>query len=117
MFRRFELPALERLSLLLRISICVFYGVMGLPIPFRQRLSYVIGDPILPPQSTQPRYDAQYRDGDTTTSGSLSAADKTENTKTVDDMHKRFCDELIRIFDSHKEAYGWGHKSLKLISR
>jgi len=100
MFRRLELPAVEQLSLILRISICIFYGVFGLPIPFRQRLSYVIGDPIFPPECI---------DASNTTDLDMEAATET--------MHARFCDELLRIFDRHKEAYGWGHKSLVLLSR
>jgi len=98
MFRRLNLPVLERLSLLLRVSICVFYGVCGLPIPFRQKLSYVMGSPIFPPGDVDPTAGAE-----------LEAA--------TDEMYQRFCDELLRIFDRHTEAYGWGHKSLHLVSR
>ena len=93
MMRRLEVPMLEKLSRLLRVSICIFYGVCGLPIPFRQRLSYVVGETIHPPPLIQSR-------GGT--------------DQQVQDMHQRFCDELLRIFDRHKEAYGWGHKTLKL---
>jgi len=103
MFHRLELPILERISVLLRISICVFYGVCGLPIPFRQKLSYVMGDPIYPPQTTSANANGS-GDGD-----AVAAA--------VGDMHERFCDELLRIFDRHKEAYGWGHKTLKLVAK
>lgn len=98
MFRRLELPALERLSLLLRVSICIFYGVWGLPIPYRQRLSYVLGDPIYPAN-----------DVDASTAAGMEEA--------TEDMYKRFCEELSRIFDRHKEGYGWGHKTLRLVAR
>ena len=94
MFHRLNLPALERLSSLIRASIVVFFGVWGLPIPFRQKLLYVMGNPITPP-----------------------AGGDTREQEAVDDMHRQFCDELLRIFDRHKEAYGWGHKSLKLLLR
>jgi 1-acyl-sn-glycerol-3-phosphate acyltransferase len=96
MLRRFQVHGLEQLSLMLRISICIFYGVGGLPIPFRQRLSYVIGEPILLPSS-----------GDF---GTVSDAQ-------VEEMRQLFCAELQRLFDRHKEAYGWSHKTLKLIER
>jgi 1-acyl-sn-glycerol-3-phosphate acyltransferase len=96
MFRRLNLPALERLSSLIRASIVVFFGVWGLPVPFRQKLLYVMGNPITPPPA---------------------GGDVVEQQYAVDEMHKQFCDELMRIFDRHKEAYGWGHKSLKLLSR
>ena len=94
MFRRLNLPILERLSHWIRASIVVFYGVWGLPIPFRQRLMYVIGDPIRPP---------------TCTTGGEDQA--------VDEMYQQFCDELIRIFERNKDSYGWHHKTLKLLTR
>lgn len=96
MFRRLNLPILDRISSLLRASIVVFFGVWGLPIPFRQRLLYVVGNPITPPSATEAGIGEQ---------------------QAVDKMHKQFCCELLRIFDRHKEAYGWGHKSLTLLSR
>jgi 2-acylglycerol O-acyltransferase 2 len=94
MFRRLQLPALEHLSLLLRVSIVVFFGSWGLPVPFRQRLMYVIGNPIAPP-----------------------SLDISGEEQAVDKMYNQFCDELLRIFDRHKESYGWGQKTLKLIPR
>lgn len=86
LLRRVQLPFLEEVSRILRISICLFYGIFGLPIPFRQRLMYVVGQPIEPGPD-------------------------------VDDMYRKFCDELVRLFDRHKESYGWDHKHLKLLSR
>ena len=38
MMKRLQLPLLEKISNLIRISICVCYGVWGLPIPFRKKL-------------------------------------------------------------------------------
>jgi Diacylglycerol acyltransferase len=103
MLRRLQLPAIvEQLSNFYRISICIFYGVCGLPIPFRQRLLYVIGNPIVPPPSS---------------ASSSSSSSSVVEPAQVDEMHQQFCEELHRIFDRHKEAYGWGHKSLQLISR
>jgi len=95
MFKRVQLPVLEKISLLIRVSICAFFGVWGLPIPFRQKLSYVIGQPIFPPNDPP--------------------ANNAEMDTVVDDMHRRFCDELLRLFENHKDAYGWSHKTLKLI--
>ena len=49
MLRRVQLPHfIETLSRALQISICLFFGKLGLPIPFRQRLLYVIGNTIWP---------------------------------------------------------------------
>lgn len=98
-FKRLHLDLLERVSLLLRVSICLFFGAAGLPIPFRQKLMYVIGKPILPPQPS---------------SGNISVELQDAN---VDEMHQEFCTELTRLFEQHKDAYGWPHKTLKLITR
>ena len=94
MFRRLQLPLLETFSNLLRISVCVFYGVWGLPLPFRQKLTYIVGQPICPPPSSD-----------------------TDLDRTVENMHEQFCTSLQSMFERHKHAYGWGHKSLKIISR
>lgn len=91
MFRRLNLPVLERLSHWIRASIVVFYGVWGLPVPFRQRLLYVIGNPIHPPVAA--------------------------SEQAVDEMHQQFCDELLRIFDRNKDSYGWHNKTLKILTR
>ncbi|GKY96042.1 hypothetical protein MPSEU_000564500 [Mayamaea pseudoterrestris] len=92
-FKRLHLNALERLSLMIRVSLCLFFGKYGLPIPFRQRLLYVIGHPVHPPT----------RGGN--------------DEEKVDQMHQQFCDELMRLFERHKKAYGWPDKTLKLLSR
>jgi 1-acyl-sn-glycerol-3-phosphate acyltransferase len=99
LLRRLRLPEwIEKLGLLLRMSLVVMFGQYGLPIPFRQRLMYVIGNPIYP--------DAM-RDSDSST-----------NEQVVADMYKRYCKELIRIFDRHKESYaaGWASKQLTILS-
>jgi 1-acyl-sn-glycerol-3-phosphate acyltransferase len=93
MFKRLQLPALEYVSKLLRISICVFFGSWGLPMPFRQRLLYVMGNPIFPPTRSNDGLDEQQ----------------------VDAMHARFCDELVALFDRHKESYGWARKTLRVV--
>ena len=95
LFRRLHLPALEYLSHLLRASLIVFYGVFGLPIPFRQRLTYIVGDPIVPPP----------------------VGENGPTEAVVQDLHDQFCQELQRLFERHKEAYGWGQKTLHLLSK
>jgi len=95
MLKRVQLPGfVEQISKLLRISICVFFGRWGLPIPYRAKLLYVMGKALYPPTASQD--DELFR-------------------QQVDDMHQNFCMELRRIFDRHKHAYGWEDKSLKII--
>jgi hypothetical protein len=110
MFKRLQLPVLERLSLFFRVSLVVFFGAWGLPIPFRQRLLYVMGQPIMPSSLVGGGGGGGANMNDNT--GTLAVAGVEQQ---VDDMHARFCDELLRLFDRHKESYGWGHKTLKLL--
>lgn len=98
MFKRLQLPeVVERISKLLRISICVFFGSWGLPMPFRQRLLYVMGSPIFPPQVEG------HAEGDASFDEQVNA------------MHSRFCEELVALFDRHKESYGWARKTLRIV--
>jgi hypothetical protein len=99
-FRQVHAPVLERLSVWLRVSVCLFYGVLGLPIPFRQRLQYVMGRAILPPIT------AMESDGSNTTVDAASQA-----------MQEAYCRELERLFYRHKDAYGWSEKVLKLMTK
>eukprot|EP00527_Entomoneis_sp_CCMP2396_P000711 CAMPEP_0198155236 /NCGR_PEP_ID=MMETSP1443-20131203/69031_1 /TAXON_ID=186043 /ORGANISM="Entomoneis sp., Strain CCMP2396" /LENGTH=329 /DNA_ID=CAMNT_0043821979 /DNA_START=1330 /DNA_END=2320 /DNA_ORIENTATION=+ len=81
MMRRLNIPILEWLSNLLHISLCVFYGVGGLPLPFRQRLSYVMGEPIHPP----------------TSSNSNNNSNELLLNQQINDMHGQFCKSLQSI--------------------
>ena len=100
LFKRLPLPDMvERLSLMLRMSICLFFGVAGLPIPFRQKLFYVMGDPII------------------STNNNGEAQTPEQENELVDELHQKFCEELMRLFENNKDIYGWGHKTLHLISR
>jgi 1-acyl-sn-glycerol-3-phosphate acyltransferase len=98
LFRQVPIPGLERLSAFLRASICIFYGVAGLPIPFEQRLMYVIGRPICP-------------------STSLPTNDSKAEDELVDHLYDQFCLELHDLFERHKESYGWVAKTLQIIRK
>lgn len=91
LMRRLDFPLLEKISLMIRASLCIFYGVFGLPIPFPSKLLYVIGKPIRPDES-------------------LRKEDRMLQ------MYKEFCVELRRIFNEYKACYGWQDKELKLIT-
>ena len=98
MFRRVQLPRfVETLSRALKISLCLLYGRWGLPIPFRQRLTYVVGRAIWPGGATD---------------GATAA---TTDERLVREMHDAFCDEIGRIFDRNKGHYGWENKTLRLV--
>ena len=79
LMKRLKLPNfIEKLGLMLRISLVVFFGKWGLPIPFRQRLLYVMGKPIYPPITTGKDI-------------ILSTTDQR-----VEHMYQQYCQELIR---------------------
>lgn len=112
LLRRLQLPSLvEKMSLLLRVSLVVFYGRWFLPIPFRQKLLYVMGNPIYPNNAG-----AGDRNSVLVSDPSSTLSDATTDQQ-VDEMFARYCDEMIRIFERQKESYGWAHKTLKLITR
>ena len=94
MLRRVQLPTfIENLSRVLKISLVLFFGKWNLPIPFRQRLMYVMGKTIYPPLDD----------------------DDTLFDQHAQDMHDRFCDEVMRIFERNREHYGWGNKTLRVV--
>lgn len=100
MFRRLQLPQfVEALSRALKVSLCILFGKMGLPIPFRQRMMYVIGKTIWP----------------TITGTDASSLAGGEFDEQVQKMHGAFCDEVMRIFDRNKGHYGWENKTLRLV--
>lgn len=100
MFRRVQLPHfVESLSRLLRISLCLLFGKGGLPIPFRQRLTYVVGNTIWPD----------------VVSATMTGEERIIEDKLVRMMHNAFCNEVQRIFDRNKSHYGWKNKTLRLI--
>mmetsp|Transcript_21749 Transcript_21749/g.33015 ORF Transcript_21749/g.33015 Transcript_21749/m.33015 type:complete len:147 (-) Transcript_21749:1649-2089(-) len=101
MFRRLQLPNIvEKISKLLRISIVILFGAWGLPIPFRQRLLYTVGEPIYPSYIRE---------------CASKPIDPVSFQNQVNEMHEKFCKSLENMFERHKSSYGWGHKTLKLV--
>merc|ERR1712029_460973 len=101
MFRRVQLPHfIETLSRALKISFCILFGKLGLPIPFRQRMMYVIGKTIWPPSAKN---------------GDESSLSGEEFNMRVKEMHAAFCNEIARIFDRNKAHYGWENKTLRIV--
>eukprot|EP00980_Cylindrotheca_fusiformis_P030272 scaffold24618_cov127-Cylindrotheca_fusiformis.AAC.5 len=94
LLKRVQFPEIvQKISLLLRVSLVLFFGQFGLPIPFRQRLLYIMGRPIYPPKSS----------------------DIADNTELLDKFVSNYCDELLQCFDRHKVSYGWEAKTLTIL--
>lgn len=87
LLKRVQFPIIiEKISLLIRTSLVLFFGQFGLPIPFRKRLLYVMGSPVYPPDSSH-----------------------------VENFVSCYCNELTRCFNRHKESYGWEDKVLRIL--
>lgn len=96
LLKRVQFPEfVQKISLMLRVSLVLFFGQFGLPIPFRQRLLYVLGKPIYPPTHTH--------------------SPTANQNELLDDFRSNYCNELMRCFDRHKESYGWDAKTLNIL--
>lgn len=80
--------SLASLSRSLRMSIILFWGRWGLPVPLRVPLLTVVGRPIQCPQMTEP------------------------SPEMVNEYHNIYMRETKRIFEKYKNAYGWKEKQL-----
>ena len=112
MLKRLQVGLLESISNATRVAICLFFGVWGLPIPFRQRLLYVSGDPLYP--STY-RQGGDGGGGPPDSNAAVPALTDAAFEKEVEELHTKFCDEIMRLFERHKDSYGWSHKVLRLV--
>ena len=92
LFNRIVLPKfIEDFSRQIKISLLLFYGKYGLPIPLERNLLYAVGRSIITYRNTNP------------------------SIEEIDFIHNIFCQELITVFNIHKSEYGWGHKSLEIV--
>lgn len=82
---------LESVSRWLKTSLVFFYGRLGLPIPFRQRLLYAIGRPIRVPKPGVPAPVPQ---------------------DLIDRVHAEFVCAVRDLYDRYKGAYGWSDRPL-----
>ena len=82
---------MEGLSRKLKISLFLFWGRVGLPMPHRVNITMIIGKPI----------------------SVKKVADGEEPTeKEIDGVHTALLREIKTSFDAHKDALGWGHKKM-----
>jgi len=84
-------PFLVDLSRRLQMSLLLFYGKFGLPIPFQVPMTYAVGPAI------------------------ATVANASPAPEEVDFVHNCFVAALKATFDAHKGAYGWAHKRLVVV--
>ena len=84
---------LQWLSNTFETSLTPFFGRYGwfLGPPKRVAVAVCIGEPVLCPQTAVP------------------------TKEQVDEYHQKMLDSFQELFEKHKHAYGWGHKTLKFV--
>lgn len=110
LYRRVVLPYwVEWISNKLRLSLVLFYGKWGTPIPFDQPLLYALGDTIRTSHFfVRGWYECQSLADNNGTTDALP-------TELIDWVHNCVKVGMLRAFEEHKHDYGWGHKSLSFI--
>lgn len=79
---------LKYLSRVYRMSLIIFWGRYGLPVPNRKPLLTVVGKPILVPKVENP------------------------SPELINDYHEQYLRETRRIYDQYKNAYNWQDRQL-----
>jgi len=84
---------LEKVSIALNVSICPFYGRFGWPIGpcRRQATTMAFGEPITCEATAEP------------------------TNEQINELHAKMIEGFCTVFDKHKDAYGWGHKKVKIV--
>lgn len=86
---------LERLSLTLGVSVTPFcgrpFGLLPFGPPYRTPILMAFGEPIVVPKVENP------------------------TQEQIDEYHRKLMEGFLKAFEVHKAAYGWEHKSLKLV--
>ncbi len=75
-------------SLSLGIALIAFWGRFLLPIPYRVPIVGIMAKPIEVPKKENP------------------------TDEEIQHYHNILLDEMVKLFDKHKAAYGWGNKRL-----
>lgn len=70
------------------IALIAFWGRMLLPIPYRVPIVGIMGKPIEIPKKENP------------------------SNEEIAHYHQILLEEMVKLFDKHKESYGWGNKKL-----
>ena len=93
LLRRVPLPSLfERLSRALRMSLILFWGRWGLPIPFPVPITFAVGRTI-----------------------EVGGPHEHPSDELVDRVHRLYVDAIERLFETYKHEYGWGSRTLRVL--
>ncbi len=70
------------------MALILFWGRFFLPIPYRVPIVGIMAKPIEVPKNDNP------------------------SEEEIEKYHNMLLDEMVKLFDRHKESYGWGNKQL-----
>lgn len=79
---------LQGISRRLRVAITIGWGRFGLPIPIRVPIAIIMGEPILVEKNDNPSF------------------------AEIEELKQTAINAVQDLFDKHKAAYGWSHKTL-----
>ena len=98
----------RKISRIARGGFTFFWGQYGLPLPYNVKCSMVFGDPIESVPGTLGR--------EKTLSGNKLTCEQIENPtdEQIDELHARYTDALIRLFEQYKEQAGYPESKLVL---
>jgi hypothetical protein len=85
---------LTRISRRLRVGVTIFWGQLGLPVPFAPRVVMVLGDPIPVP---------------------VVPDDDDKKSKAIDALHASFLQGMQHLFDKYKSDAGYPDAQLEVL--
>ena len=86
---------LETISRRLRVSLMLFWGRWGLPVPFRTRISFVFGTPVVPPRPPTPG--------------------GPPSKEAVEAVHRMVLAEVRRVYEEAAPPFGWNGRPLVFV--
>ena len=82
---------LKRLSRKIGFALILFWGRLGLPIPYRVPILGVMGNRIAVTKCSEP------------------------TNEEIDRVHAILCKDMVELFDKYKGVYGWQDKKLVIV--
>eukprot|EP00559_Dactyliosolen_fragilissimus_P004410 CAMPEP_0184869816 /NCGR_PEP_ID=MMETSP0580-20130426/35409_1 /TAXON_ID=1118495 /ORGANISM="Dactyliosolen fragilissimus" /LENGTH=283 /DNA_ID=CAMNT_0027371551 /DNA_START=489 /DNA_END=1340 /DNA_ORIENTATION=- len=100
---------LERLSRRIQGGLTFYWGQYGTPLPYKARLTLVLGDPIIPVPGTEGT--------ETTGHGKRRCCRKIPNPtdEQVQDLMERYVESLRDLFDTYKGMAGYEYDTIEII--
>ncbi|CAM9153316.1 unnamed protein product [Phaeothamnion confervicola] len=96
-----------------RVCVPIFWGMLGLPVPYRVPLTIVFGDPIVLDGGGGNGGNGGRTGGSGTGSGGWGAVGPPPEAVVA--AHEKYVEALVQLFDRHKAEFGYGDRALKVV--